>query len=80
MYSTLTAQHLQIGALDAAAKAALSPDDYDIFKAGVSVADMAQTPRNHLAHWSWGTSKELPGFLALANPKMLSARDFAPPS
>src|SRR4051812_31129463 len=58
MYSTLTAQHLQLGALDAAAKAGLQEGDYQVFKAAVLVADMAQTPRNHLAHWTWAECKD----------------------
>ncbi len=76
MYSTLTAQHLQLGALDAAAKAKLPTDDYQIFKAALSVSDSAQVPRNHLAHWSWGGCKQLPDVLALADPKMISNRDY----
>lgn len=75
IYSTLTAQHLQNRALDAAAKAALPDDDYQIFEAAISVVDSSQTPRNHLAHWSWGVCKERPDLLALADPKMLSTRD-----
>jgi hypothetical protein len=76
MFATLTAQHLQIGALLAAAEAALPPDDFDIFQAAISVADGAQAPRNHLAHWAWGGCKQRPELLTLANPKMLHQRDF----
>jgi len=75
IYSTLTAQHLQNRALDAAAKAVLSADDYQIFNAAISVSQSAQAPRNHLAHWSWGACKQRPDLLVLANPKMISARD-----
>jgi hypothetical protein len=75
IYSTLTAQHLQNRALDAAAKAILSVADYEIFCAAISVSESAQAPRNQLAHWSWGACKERPEFLVLADPKMLSARD-----
>ena len=75
MFATLTAQHLQLGALEAAAKAALPKDDFDIFKAALLAVDCAQTPRNHLAHWSWGVCLQRPDLLILANPKMLSARD-----
>jgi hypothetical protein len=76
MFATLTAQHLQIGALLAAAEASVSPEDFDIFQAAISVADSAQTPRNHLAHWAWGGCKQRPALLTLANPKMLHDRDF----
>jgi hypothetical protein len=76
MFQTLTAQHLQLGALEAAAKAALSAEDFEIFLAALSTADSAQTPRNHLAHWAWGGCKQRPDLLVLANPKMLRERDF----
>jgi hypothetical protein len=75
IYSTLTAQHLQNRALDAAAKASLSTEDYQVFEAATSVIESAQAPRNHLAHWSWGACKQRPELLTLADPKMLSARD-----
>jgi hypothetical protein len=75
IYSTLTAQHLQNRALDAAAKATLSEDDYLIFSAAISVSESAQAPRNHLAHWSWGGCKQRPDLLVLADPKMISSRD-----
>jgi hypothetical protein len=54
MFQTLTAQHLQLGALDAAAKAALSLEDFQIFGAAVSTAECAQTPRNHLGPLGMG--------------------------
>jgi hypothetical protein len=76
MFQTLTAQHLQLGALDAAAKAALSTEDFQIFAAAVSTAESSQTPRNHLAHWAWGACEQRPDLLVLANPKMLRERDF----
>jgi hypothetical protein len=44
MFESLTAQHLQLTALEAAAKAALNTEDYEIFQAAISVADSAQTP------------------------------------
>jgi hypothetical protein len=75
IFATLIAQHLKSGALEAAAKAELSAEDFEVFKAAISVVDVVQTPRNHLAHWSWGTCEQRPELLVLANPKMLSARD-----
>jgi hypothetical protein len=76
MFATLTAQHLQVGALLAAAEASFPADEFDVFHAAISVADGAQTPRNHLAHWAWGGCKQKPELLTLANPKMLHQRDF----
>jgi hypothetical protein len=71
MFETLTAQHLQLGALDAAAQADLPSEAYDIFLAVTSAADTAQTPRNHLAHWAWGGCHQKPELLALVDPKKL---------
>ena len=76
MYETLTAQHLQLGALNAAAKAILPTDELEVFQAATSVAEGAQTPRNHLAHWAWAGCKQRPDLLALADPDMLHQRDF----
>jgi hypothetical protein len=75
MFSTLIAQHLQLSALEAAAKSALSDDEYDVFKAAIVVANRVQTPRNHLAHWTWVSCRELPDALLLANPKAAKERD-----
>jgi hypothetical protein len=75
MFATLTAQRLQMGALEAAAKAALSPDDFDVFCAAIRMTDSVQTPRNHLAHWIWGTCEQLPDALLLAEPKAQKDRD-----
>jgi hypothetical protein len=75
MFSTLTAQHLQLGALEAAAKVALSVEEFDVFKAATNVTDRVQTPRNHLAHWIWGSCLELPDALLLAEPKSAKERD-----
>jgi len=75
MFSTLTAQHLQMGALDAAAKAGLTADEYDVFLAVIEVTDSVQTPRNHLAHWTWGSCLGLSDALCLAEPKAQKERD-----
>jgi len=75
MFATLTAERAELFALDAAAKAALSPDDFDVFRAAISMTGRVQTPRNHLAHWIWGTCKELPDALLLAEPKAQKDRE-----
>jgi hypothetical protein len=69
MFSTLTAQHLQMRAIEAAARAALSPDVFDVFDAAASVVDSVQADRNRLAHWIWGSCDALPDALLLADPK-----------
>jgi hypothetical protein len=75
MFATLTAQYLQMGALKAAAKAALSPDDFDVCCAAISMTESVQTPRNHLAHWIWGTCEKLPDALLLAEPRAQKDRN-----
>jgi hypothetical protein len=75
MFSTLIAQHLQLGALEAAAKVALSDEEYDVFKAAATATNRVQTPRNHLAHWIWASCPELPDALLLADPKAAKERD-----
>ena len=66
---------MQLRALRAAAEAALAPHELRVFKAALSVAESVQTPRNHLAHWTWGTCVELPNALLLAEPKAQKERD-----
>jgi hypothetical protein len=75
IYDVLTTQNLQSTALDAAAQAVLSQNDYQIFVAGVSVTKSTKTPRDQLAHWLWGGCKQRPELLALADPKMIRAND-----
>jgi hypothetical protein len=75
IYSILQTQSLQSKALEAAAKAALPDDDYEIFLAVMAVTDSVRTPRNHLAHWSWAKCAERPDLLALADPDMVKDRD-----
>jgi hypothetical protein len=74
MYSVLHSPYVQGLALDAAARAALSPDDYDVFSAALAVTDSAQKERHKLAHWAWGNSPDLPDALLLANPARVKQR------
>ena len=75
MFATLRGQRLRMGALEAAAKATLSLNDFDVFRAAISMVHSAQTPRNYLAHWIWGTCEELPDALLLAEPKAQKDRE-----
>ena len=75
MFATLRGERPQMGALEAAAKAALSPNEFDVFRAAISVTDSVRTGRNHLAHWIWGTCKQLPDTLLLAEPKAQKDRE-----
>jgi hypothetical protein len=64
----------QMSSLAAAAKAALPPDQFEIFAAIMSAVDRVQNERNRLAHWVWGTCPELPDRLLLANPEILKVQ------
>jgi hypothetical protein len=75
MFSTLIAQHLQLRALEAAAQAALSTEEFRVFKAALAVAERVQTPRNELAHGIWGGCHELPDALLVADPKASKEQD-----
>jgi hypothetical protein len=75
MRSVLTSQQLQAKALEAAAKAALSTPDCQIFSAVTSVVESVQTPGNHLAHWVWGRCEQRPDLLILIDPKMYKANE-----
>jgi hypothetical protein len=75
MFSVLNGQRLQMSAVRAAAKAALPPDQFEIFAAVMSVIECVQKDRNRLAHWIWGSCPELPDSLLLANPESLKTRE-----
>jgi hypothetical protein len=76
IYETLTAQHLQNGALHAAARSVLPDDSYDVFAAVIDLSDGAATPRHRLAHRVWGGCKQRPNMLALIEPRSLWSADY----
>jgi hypothetical protein len=71
IYETLRSQSMQRQALNAAAGAALSPEDYDLFDATMSLVEGVSTPRHQLAHWLWVVCEQRPELLALADPKKM---------
>jgi hypothetical protein len=71
MYSVLTSQALQMLALNAAAKSALSTEQFEVFEAVLSVLETVQKPRNKLAHWIYGQCTDLPNAMLLADPQSL---------
>ena len=75
IFATLRGERPQLDALEAAAKAALSPNEFDVFRAAISMTDSVRRARNHLAHWIWGTCKQLPDALLLAEPKAQKDRE-----
>ena len=50
----------------------LSPDNRALMQAIIRVSKAAQKERDKLAHWSWGTSEQLPDALLLADPRKLT--------
>jgi hypothetical protein len=73
IYETLRSQTMQRKALEAAAAAALSPDDYDVFEAAISLVESVSTPRHQLAHWLWALCEQRPDLLALVDPKKMKS-------
>jgi len=71
IFATLRGERPQLDALEAAAKAAR----FDVFRAAISMTDSVRRARNHLAHWIWGTCKQLPDALLLAEPKAQKDRE-----
>jgi hypothetical protein len=69
MYASLENRAAQRRMLMAAAEANLSTDDYDLLEAIMKASvTPAMRQRDKLAHWSWGTCKELPDDLILQPP------------
>ena len=79
IFSILQTQALQTKALEAAAKSVLDKDGFDAFNAVMAVVDSVKKTRNRLAHWCWGTCRQRPEYLILADPKMLKEATRAPP-
>lgn len=76
MYFTVTSPYMRRLALDAAAEATLSRDDYCVFRATIAIVESAAVPRNQLAHWIWGGCAQRPDLLALADRKKFKSTQF----
>jgi hypothetical protein len=64
-----SSRNAQLAMLDAAAKAGLEPDHYEVFLAIMKEAVRpALKERDKLAHWCWGYSPDLPKALLLMEP------------
>lgn len=72
-YAMFSAIHqtAQQAALDAAARAALSSDDYDRFRAVLKVYQRNSKTRNQFAHWIWGHCDSIPDALLLLDPSRM---------
>jgi hypothetical protein len=68
MYGALTSTQAQMAALQAAAKASLSPEHLELFSALLVVVKRSAVHRNKVAHWLWGISEQVPDALILVNP------------
>jgi hypothetical protein len=69
MYQSLISSEAKRAALDGAAKQALSPEDYTLFRAVVKVVKPSRERRNDFAHHLWGHSPQLPDAVLLVDPK-----------
>jgi hypothetical protein len=64
-----SSRNAQLAMLDAAAKAGLEPNHYEVFRAIMKEAVRpALKERDKLAHWCWGYSPDLPDTLLLMEP------------
>jgi hypothetical protein len=69
MYEALSGAEAKRAALEGAAKAALLADDFQLFRAVVSVTRSARQRRNEFAHHIWGFSPQLDNALLLVDPR-----------
>jgi hypothetical protein len=75
IFAILQTQSLQSKALEAAAQSSLDESSFEAFSAYMAVIEGVQKTRNRLAHWAWGSCKNRPDLLVLADPAMLKKRD-----
>jgi hypothetical protein len=75
IFAILQTQSLQSKALEAAAQSSLDESSFEAFSAYMAVIESVQKTRNRLAHWAWGSCKNRPDLLVLADPAMLKKRD-----
>lgn len=77
MYMALSGAEARRSALSAAAKEALSPENFDGFQDVLAKTKAARERRNDFAHHLWGFSKQIPDGLLLISPHAFAARDVA---
>jgi hypothetical protein len=71
MYQALSGAEARRTALSAAAKIALSPDDFILFQSVEKALRSARRARNNFVHHIWGTSDQVPDALLLIDPACL---------
>ena len=68
MYLSIEGFALQAKMLDAAAKTALTRDNYLLYKATMRFIKLNYDIRNELAHWGWGITDTIPDALIIFEP------------
>jgi hypothetical protein len=77
MLQALTGAGGKRAAMDAAAKAALSAEDYPFYEALMKAIRSSRNRRNDFVHHLWGYSPDIPDALLLLDPKEALASQFA---
>jgi len=68
MYLSIDGFAAQGKVLDAAAKTALTQDNYFLYKATMRFIKFNYDIRNEIAHWGWGVTETLPDALIIFEP------------
>jgi|SRR5579863_9682037 len=72
MYEAIRSSQVQMDVLEAAANAALSPENLEVFNPLLVAVKHAGAARHKIAHWLWADSRDFPDNLILVNPDALT--------
>ena len=75
MYEAIRSTQTQMDVLEAAAKVALAPENFEVFSPLMVVVKRAGNKRNKVAHWLWGDSDAFPDDLILVDPSAVREQD-----
>jgi hypothetical protein len=70
MYLSIDGFRAQARVLEAAAKTALTQDNFHVFSATMRFIRINYNTRNEMAHWTWGVTDFLPDALVILEPKI----------
>jgi hypothetical protein len=70
MYLSIDGFRAQARLLEAAAKTALTRDNFHVFSATMRFIRINYNTRNEMAHWTWGVTDFLPDALVILEPKI----------
>lgn len=72
MYEAIRSSQIQMYVLEAAANAALSPENLEVFNPLLVAVKHAGAARHKIAHWLWADSPDFPNSLILVNPDAIT--------